>query len=764
MALRERLTLPDLSRRQVLAGAAVGGGLLLAWNLWPRNYEAPLVPGDGEHAFGAWLTVAEDGVVTVAVPQLEMGQGVSTLLPQIVAQEMGASWQQVALAPVPPSGAQANIPLAAKWAPLWASFPSLADEPDAYLAERFARGEDFCVTAEGSSLAAFEQDCREAGASARAMLAMAAAELWDVSWEACEVADGFVSHGERRARFGELAALAATMEPPDLPPLRPEPYAEQPIAGEAEADGRFPRLDLPAKVDGSLLFAADVRLPGMVHASIRHGVHGRAELVGFGEGAAARADVIAFVKAKRWIAAVAENWWQADRALEAIRPRFDGPGAVDSGQIADTLDAVLKDGGRQRVAEVGSPDDIVGLFDFTARYDIAPAVHASIETASATARYADGKLELWIASQAPGAARRAAAKAIGISERDVVLYPMAAGGSFDARLEKQHAIEVAQIAYETGRPVQLTWPRGEELKVLPVRTPAAIDLDAWFTVGEIRRPMAMRARYAMPATMREFGHRLFDNATPEAAIRDAAGFADPLALEGAVPPYRIPHLSVDHVPVTLALATGRLRGNAAALTGFANECFIDELAEQAGSDPYLYRLNLLRDHPRAAEVLRRATELGEWDGGREGSGQGLALIRMTFGEAEGTIACVARSNLRDGVMKVSRMVAVCDIGRIANLDIARQQIEGGLLFGLAQARGSSIGFAEGRPIPASLSGLGLPTLPDTPEITVDFVASDAPPFDPGELGAAVAPPAIANGLYSATGVRYRRLPMLTERL
>ena len=219
MAGRERLNGPAITRRGLIAGVAAGGGLLLAWSLWPRRYPGALEPGAREHGFGAWLTVGEDGVVTVAVPQLEMGQGVTTLLPQIVAMEMGAAWGQVAVAPVPPTGAQANIPLAAKWAPLWSAFPALADEPDDFLVRRFAQSEPFVATADGTTLAAFEAECRAAGAAARAMLAMAAADEWDVAWEECEVSDGIVSHGRRRARFGDLAAEAARMTPPDPPPM-----------------------------------------------------------------------------------------------------------------------------------------------------------------------------------------------------------------------------------------------------------------------------------------------------------------------------------------------------------------------------------------------------------------------------------------------------------------------------------------------------------------------------------------------------------------
>ncbi|MCH2486830.1 MAG: molybdopterin-dependent oxidoreductase, partial [Erythrobacter sp.] len=751
----------------LLAGAAAGGGLLLAWSLWPRDYSGALEPGPREHGFGAWLTVGEDGVVTVAVPQLEMGQGVTTLLPQLVAMEMGAAWGQVAVAPIPPTGAQANVSLAGKWAPLWASVPALVDEADGFLAERFARSNAFAVTAEGSTLAAFESDCRAAGAAARAMLAMAAAKRWDVAWEECEVAEGIVTHGQRRARFGELAAEAARMTPPDPPLLRPQAPMEEPLPGDVPASSAYPRLDLPAKVDGSFPFAGDIRLPGMVYASIRHGVWGLRELVGFDEAAARGAGLVALIRSRYWLAAVADSWWKADRALDRMRPRFAGPGGVESEDVERALDEGLERGEAQRIASIGEPE-AMQTPTLTRRYDIAPALHAPIETASATALYRDGRLQLWIASQAPAAARRVAAKAIGLSERDVAIYPMAAGGSFDARLETMHAIEAAQIARQIGRPIQLTWPRGEEFKAVPPRTPVSIALSARLDPNTDRQPIAWRAKLAMPATMREFGARLFDDRTYEAAMEEAAGEADPLACEGAVPPYAIPNVVVDHAPVTIDLPTARMRGNSAVYTGFATECFLDELAEEAQRDPLLYRLSLLGQDARAATVLRAAARLGEWDGGVEGTSQGLALIRMAFGQsdrlARGFIACVAQARLGEGGVRVDRLSAVADIGRIPNLDIARQQIEGGLIFGLSLATGSSATYRDGMPETRRLAGLMLPTLGDAPDLRVDFLASEEAPFDPGELGVAVAPPAIANALHAATGLRFRRLPLLSEGL
>ena len=753
-----------VSRRGLLTGGAVAGGLLVAWSLWPRRYAAPLTPGEGEAAFGGWLTLGRDGVVTVSIPQLEMGQGITTILAQIAAVELGADWRQIAVEPAPPAGLYANLPLAADWSRMWSSLPSFADEPGGWLVERFARSNAFTATAAGTSLAAYELPLREAAASARDMLTRAAAARFDIAPEECLVENGLVLHGGKALAFGVLVDEAAALEPPDPPPLRSTPAFEEPTFGEAEGPTAFPRLDLPAKIDGSFLFAGDIRLPGMVYASIRHGPWGTPELLRFDPDAAAgMRGLVRVIRSKRWLAAVATSWWIADQALSRMRAQFAGPGAVNG----EWLDRLLERGideaetQAQRIETRRDPDDALAANAFTRRYTIAPALHAPLETASATARLEGGRLELWMAAQVPEAAREAAAKAVGVSTTDVVFYPMAAGGSFDARLEKQHAIEVAQIAANVGRPVQLTWSRPQDLQIVPPRPPIHAELQA--SRNRDGEPTALRTRLAMPSTMLEMGRRLFANATPEAAIDGSAGEADVLACEGAVPPYAIANVAVDHIPVRLPIPTMRMRGGSAAYTAFFTESFVDEMAAEAQRDPFLFRMAMLGEAPRLAECLRRATELAGWGGGRRGSGQGLAIVRMGRDPATaGHIACVAEVAPGAGGIAVTRLVAVCDIGRIVNLDIARQQIEGGLIFGMGLATGREVIYEDGRPQPGTLGNLSLPILASSPDITVDFIANEAAPFDPGELGVAAAPPAIGNALFSATGQRYRNLPLLRE--
>lgn len=751
-----------LSRRGLLIGAGVTGGLVVAWALTPRRFDPPLAAGEGEYAFNAWLKIGRDGVVTVAVPDLEMGQGITTLIPQIVATELGADWRQIAVEQAPVSGAYANVPLAAHWRSLWMPvLPDLASAPDSLLASRYAEREAFMVTAEGTALAAHEQSAREAAAAARAMLAMAAAERWDVGWEECEAQGGFITHGKRRLSFGELVEEAAEYNPPDPVPTRAQPAAERAVDQPDGAQLKYPRLDLPAKVDGSAIFAGDVRLPGMVYAAVRHGPQGETRLGAYqAKNAAGVKGLLKLVEGPDWLAAVARDWWSAERALSLIIPRFAAQHKAESAAIDRLLgEALVKDEGHT-ISERGDPGEVLrSKFELAQTYRIAPALPVPLETASATARVSDDRIELWLASQAPQATRRAVADALDVSLDNVLLYPVPAGGSFDARLDTPHAVQAALIARDVGRPVQLTWSRWQEqVRSLP-RSPAHATLAA--RTASDGTLTALKVRVAMPATTREFGARLFDG-TSAVEARGAQQRSDPLALAGCIPPYGIEHLLVEHVPVALPLSTGRVRGNEAALGCFLIETFVDELAARSGREPLSYRMAMLGQDIRLANCLQRAATLAEWGGGRGGSGQGLACHKITLAGREGRVALVASARRDEGGIRVDRFTAVLDVGRTVNRDIARQQVEGGLLYGLGLARGASTAYADGLPLSGRLAQLALPLLRDCPQIEVDFIESDTPPFDPGELAVAVAAPAIANALFSAGTTRMHSLPLTGE--
>jgi isoquinoline 1-oxidoreductase subunit beta len=745
-----------VSRRKLLIGGGVGAGLIVAWGLWPRRYSANLVAAKGEHVFGSWLKIAEDGQIIVAIPQSEMGQGVSTLLAQIVAGELGADWRTVAVQPVMPTPVFANMLLAHEWAP---SFTPQSIDPEklgAGLIDIAAQRGTFAVTAGSSSVRQFEDPCRKAGAVARVLLCQAAARRWDTQWENCAVQKGFVTFGGKRIAFAELVAAAAELTPPSPVPLNVS--ASNHLSGN-----EAPRLDAAAKVDGSISFAGDIRLPDMLFASIRGGPIGDTRLKSFNRKAAEKiTGVVDVISAPEWLAALATNWWAANRALDAMSPVFETTGVLaDSSRMAEHISSRFAKGRGWKIFSAGSFDaaaeKAAGTRIVKAEYSVTPAVHAPLETRSATAQFKNGRLELWIASQAPETTRLAAAKAIGIAADNVIIYPVMAGGSFGRNFDNLIAQQAAVLAQKSQRPVQLIWSRPEDFMRDHYRAPAIGRMSA--ALAQDSRISGLSVRIAVPSSGRELAARMNgDNAHDAAQI--AGDSFEAAAVEGAIPPYAIPNISIEHFPVQLPISTGRWRANSHSYTAFFVESFIDELAVKAGMEPLSYRMQMLVGQTRLARCLTGVAALAGWDGGARGSGKGIACHSMRGSH----IALIASAATGDQGVRVKRISAVVDCGRIINPEIARQQIEGGIIFGLAQALGSSTEFENGLPLARRLRDVDLPQLADIPEIEIEFIRSTDAPGGIGEIGVPPVAPAIANALYSASGVRLQELPLLSKGL
>ena len=725
------------SRRALLIGGGAVAGLVLAWELWPRTYRPNLATAPGETVLDAFLKIDTNGRVTVIVPQAELGQGVWTALPQILADELGADWRQVAVEPAPLNPLYANRLIAGEAAA--DAVPGFLHGVADWAAGEWATRNALMVTAGSTSIRAFEQPLREAGATARALLCMAAARRINADWRACDTEDGFVVRGTDRFHFGELAADAASFTPPTPIPLR--------RPGQGGLSGKpVPRLDLPAKVDGSTRFAGDVRLPGMVFAAIRHGPVGDTQLAGQDMPAADRVrGVVGVVRNERWIAVLAETWWAAERALDAMHIRFVTRGTLpDSAGIARALDAGLAGGGT-RLVTVGDPDKVlVGPGLITAQYEVPFAAHAAIEPLVATARVTGDRLEIWAPTQAQGLARAAVARATGMAEGRITLYPTQAGGSFGRKIENDAIVEVAMLAAHAGRPVQLTWSRGEEMRAGRHRPPAKARLSARLA-GE--RIAGWSAVIATPSTMGALADRLLPGLPRRAGPERAA-------LDGALPPYAIAAAALAHAEVDTGVPTGMWRSTAHSYTAFFTESFVDELAAAAALDPLSFRMGQLGAAPRLARCLSQAAAAGGWSGEPQ-AGEGLAC-HSAFGSH---IAAYAEAGMEGDRIKVSRLVAVVDCGRVINPEIVRQQIEGGLIWGMAAASGDAVTYRAGLAEQAGFDDLSLPRLADTPEIEVQIVASGDAPGGVAELAVPVAAPAIANAIASATGKRLRTLPL-----
>ncbi|MBW6522931.1 molybdopterin-dependent oxidoreductase [Sphingomonas sp. RHCKR47] len=735
--------MPTLSRRNLLVAGGAGVGLLVAWSAWPRRYAPNLPVATDETLFGGYLKIARDGRVIVAVPQVEHGQGVFTTLPQIVADELGADWRTVAVEPAPINPLYAN-PLAAE-----ALFAGGFEHVPPGLRDEHWTRDAVMLTGGSTSLRRFEQVLREAGAAARVLLCKAAAARWDADWQACDTADGFVVLEGRKLRFGELAEAAATYSVPDELPLR--------FGDDGRLSGQsLPRLDAPAKVDGSANYAGDVRLPDMVFASLRQGPIGDTRLRSFNRAAAEAVQGVAGIVARdTWVAVAANNWWAANRALDALAPRFETRGPViDDASIDRALDAALADDGH-RVAAAGDISAVLsGAQLHTADYHAGLALHPALETPGATAHWRDGTLELWIATQAPTSARDAAAAALGIAAAKVTVHAMLVGGSFGQALETEVAQQAAILARELKRPVQLTWSRGESALRDRFRAPARARMSA--RIGAGGAILGWQAKIAAPATGAELAARLLPNDPLRRAAAVLRGGVDGYAMSGAVPPYAIPAIAIDHHPAAIGVPVGHLRGLADGYNAFFTECFIDELAQASGNEPMSYRIGMLGGNARLARCLTTASALGGWQGGVVGSGQGIACHAV----AGSFIAVMAEARIDDaGRVRVERLVAAVDCGRTVNPDVVRQQIEGGLILGVALATGCSTGIGRNLADTRMFGDFGLPTLATAPEVTVELIQSTADPGGVSDLGIPAVAPAVANALRTASGSRYRSLPL-----
>ena len=724
-----------IGRRALLAGGGAGVGLVVAWALWPRGYAVSLNAARGEHVFGGYVKIGEDGHVTVVVPQTEMGQGSYTGLPQILADELGADWRTVGVEPAPVSGLYANALFAREV--VARTLPAPVDAVGGWAATRFAESDALMVTAGSTSVRAFEAPLRQAGATARALLCMAAAERLDADWRACDTAEGFVVRGNDRLRFGALAARAAALDPPDDVPLRVP--AARPLMGKP-----LPRLDVAAKLDGSAQYAADVRVPGMVFAAVRQGPIGRTRLVSHDAAAARRIPGFKGVVANPgWIAALAETTWAADRALEALSPRFETRGRlVDDAMIAAALDRALAGDGARILSHGSLPDPFTA--PVTADYAVGFAAHAAIEPLVATARVAGDRAEIWAPTQAPARMRAAVAAALGIEDAAVVVFPVLGGGGFGRKLESDAAVQAALIARAAARPVQLQWSRAEESAHDRMRPPARARMTAQLDGrGGVA---AWRARIAAPDALGETLARI-------GAGLLARGSRGP---EGAAPPYGFPAVAVDFHAAAIGVPAGVWRSGARSFTTFFTESFMDEIAARAAIDPLSYRLRALGGEPRLARCLSAAAAMGGWLGGRQGSPQGLACC-AAYGSH---IALLAEVHLTsDQEVRVDRVHAAVDCGTVVNPDLVVQQIEGGILFALSAVTGTEPGYAGGLANPRRIGLMRLPTLADSPEIHVQILPSTAPAGGVAELAVPPVAPAVANALFAGSGQRYRRLPI-----
>ena len=693
----------NLDRRTLLIGGGGGVGLIVGYGLWPRRMASDLTVERGEQAFGAFIKIARDGRITVAVPQVETGQGIWTALPQIVADELGAPWSAIAVEPAPLTDAYANP-----------------------LAEQEGWPDGIHITAGSTSVRAFAEPMRRAAATARAMLVGAAADRWNVGEAECDVADGFVISGPRKATFGELAEEAASRRAPSNPPLGQTTGAR--LLGEPVA-----RLDGPAKAEGRWRFAADVRLPGMLYASARLAPPG-GKLLGFSRDAIGHVPGVRHVTANDgWIAVVADSWWAAERAIKATNPRFSGERTAPDMRAA--FDHAMANIEPEKSFSSGDYDLAVkDSRALAATYYVAPSQHLGLEPVTATARVSSGKTEVWAPSLAPG-----------YGKQEATLFPLPPGEPAGRAMESDIGGIAMALAKSTGRPVQLTLPQSASQNHDRVAPGALARLTALPGAGGITTAWAMRV-----ATAHGLGASL-----ARLAGKDAPSSLDRSALDGSVPPYAIPNVRIESVRANLPFSVGYMRGSPQREFTFFTESFIDELARAVGLEPLGFRMAMLGNNGRLARCLQAATRRAGWDGGGAGSTMGLAGA-SAFGS---NIALVANATIgADQRVQVHRLVAAVDCGRVINSGLVEQQIQAGLIWALAQATVAAPEWVAGMPRARAIGGIDLPRIAGTPQIVVEIIPSSQPSGGVSGLGALPLAPAVANAVHSGSGKRMRSLP------
>ncbi len=758
-------------RRFFLGSAAVGSALVVGWGLLPPRQRLtgsqPLATAAGQQAFNGWLKIGSDDSVTVMVPKSEMGQGVSTSLAMLLADELDADWSRVRTEHPPVDAIYNNLATVVDGLPFHPDDQGWVKRGAGWMTAKTMREVGLMATGGSSSVKDLWLPMREAGASARAMLVGAAAAGWGVPAADCRVAKGVVSHGGsgRSARFGELAERAAAQALPRSVGLKSA--AEFTLIGQPVR-----RLEAAAKLDGSARFGIDTLLPGMLYASVVMCPTLGGSVASFDAQAAETlpgVKKVLTVPGQRGgsggVAAVADTPWHAMQAAKAVTVQWDhGPAAaLSSADISRQLGQALDAGDGFAYRAVGDAPAAMkqAARTISAEYHAPLLAHATLEPQNCTVRYVAGKdgqpgrASVWAPTQVPGLARWVAAKALGLDSGQVEINVTLLGGGFGRRLDVDFIAQAALIARALpGQPVQTCWTREQDQTHDFYRPPCVARYQAGFDAqGQL---LAWTARSSGPSVVQQFLHRQFglpgagpDKTTAEGAFDQA---------------YEWPSARVGHAVVELPVPVGFWRSVGHSHQAFFKESFMDEAAHAAGQDPLAFRLALLRQHPRHSAVLQRAADKSGWgqplapaaDGAKKA--RGLAL-HSSFGSIVAQVVEVSIDPTEPGRIRVHRVVAAIDCGTAVNPGGIRQQMDSAVVFGLSAALFGEITVDRGQVQQGNFHQQPLLRLADCPLIETEILASTEPPEGVGEPGTPPVAPAVANALFTLTGQRLRSLPL-----
>jgi len=709
----------SVTRRDFVETAA---GLVIAFHLAPHatpaRTAAPFSPN-------AWVRIGTDGVVTLTLDKSEMGQGSQTGLAMILAEELEADWTSVRLGPMPENPAG------------WS---------------RTMR------TGGSAAIRSSWEPLRKAGAAAREVLIDAAASTWQVDRATCRAEQGAVVHtpSKRRLTYDKLVAKAAQLPVPKDPPLKdPKDFR---LVGT-----RTRRLDTPSKVDGSAQFGIDLKVPGMLVASIE-----RAPVLGGSirsvnaEAAKALPGVrhVVELEASSWmgpkggwaagcaagVAVVADTYWQAVIGRRALQIEWDegDAGALGSESVRSQLAALAA---QPAVVAQTIGDAAAALASAAKRieavYEVPFVHHATMEPMNCTAHVRADGADIWAPTQNQEHAQKVAAQVTGLPVEQVRIHTMLSGGGFGRRLEPDFVSEAARVSKAVGAPVKVIWSREDDMRNGFYRPTSLNRFAAGLDAGG--QLVAWTHRIAGTPLRLKFGPL-------EKGIDDSL-------IDGAVDlPYTIPNLLVDQATLELAaVPRGPWRSVGVSHNGFVTEAFLDEVAAAAGRDPFELRRELLRDKPRHRRTLELAADKAGW-GTPLPAGRGRGIALAEWGPT--TCAEVAEVSVADdGAVTVHRVVCAVDCGQPVNVGQIEAQIQGGVVFGLSAALYGEITLAAGRVVQGNFDSYRVVRLPQSPHVEVHIVPSSEPIGGTGEPGVPPIAPAVCNAIFAVTGKRIRRLPI-----
>lgn len=695
-----------ITRREFVKVVGIGGGGLFLAAYLPA-YGFRILPGDEPKIFSpsVYLKIDSNGIVTITVHRSEMGQGVQTSLPMLVAEELECDWTKIRIE-------QAD------------GHPVFGHQS----------------TGGSQSIRRTFDPFRIAGATARLMLISAAAAKWNINIEDCFAENSFVINklNGKKIGYGELVEDASKLPvPKDVKLKDPKEYK---IIGK-----RIHRLDTPAKIYGAAKFGIDVVIPGMVYASVSRCPSIGGKVKSFSSDKAKKVKgVIDVVEIPQGVAVIADSTWNSFMGKQSLEIQWDlGPNAnIDSDSISNGMKKFLNDEGSE-IELRGNPDyNLPEIKTIESEYELPFLCHAPLEPMNCVAKIENGKVELWAPSQNPQDARTQVARALGFKEDDVIVHVTLMGGAFGRRLVSDWAVEAAVIAQKTGKTIKLTWTREDDMKHSVYR-PASVHK----VKGSIDKEGNLINFYhhviAESITAQRFNRNI--------PVKDADIGEGTRRLA-----YQIPNMKITGTIVPTHVPVSWYRSVYNTQNPFVVESFIDELAHLGNKDPYQFRRTLLPEDSRLRKVLEVAAEKSNWNSPLpKGKGRGIACF-----EGYGSFCAeVIEVSVINNEVKLEKVIAVIDCGTVVNPDTVEAQLEGSIVFALTAALKGEITIRSGGVVEKNYDDYQLLTYSETPLIETHIVNNFEKVGGVGEVGIGACAPALCNAIYTATGKRIRKLPI-----